>query len=98
VQLWLLSREIDGLEGSRITSSTVRTLAAAVIMGAVTWGTHIGLLHAVPGGAFVLQASRLFVTIMLSLATLVAAAQVLRIPEFGEARDLIIGRFRRMAG
>ena len=60
--------------------------------------THIGLLHAVPGGSFVLQASRLFVTIMLSLATLVAAAQLLRIPEFGEARDFIIGRFKRMAG
>jgi hypothetical protein len=52
----------------------------------------------VPGGSFVLQASRLLITIMLSLATLVAAAQLLRIPEFGEARDLIIGRFKRMAG
>ena len=98
VQLWLLRREINGLEGARIASSTSRTVAAAAIMGAVTWGTHIGLLHAVPGGSFVLQASRLFVTIMLSLATLVAAAQLLRIPEFGEARDLIIGRFKRMAG
>jgi putative peptidoglycan lipid II flippase len=98
VQLWLLRREINGLEGARIASSTSRTIAAAAIMGAVTWGTHIGLLHAVPGGSFVLQASRLFVTIVLSLATLVAAAQLLRIPEFGEARDLIIGRFKRMAG
>ncbi len=98
VQLWLLRREIAGIEGKRIVSSTARTVAAAVLMGAVTWGTHIGLLHAVPGGSFVLQASRLFVTITLSLATLVAAAQLLRIPEFGEARDLIIGRFKRMAG
>jgi putative peptidoglycan lipid II flippase len=98
VQLWLLRREINGLEGARIASSTSRTIAAAAIMGAVTWGAHIGLLHAVPGGSFVLQASRLFVTIVLSLATLVAAAQLLRIPEFGEARDLIIGRFKRMAG
>ena len=98
MQLWLLRREIAGIEGARIVSSTARTIAAAAIMGAVTWGTHIGLLHAVPGGSFVLQASRLFVTIMLSLATLVAAAQLLRIPEFGEARDLIIGRFKRMAG
>jgi putative peptidoglycan lipid II flippase len=98
VQLWLLRREIHGLEGARIASSTSRTIAAAAIMGAVTWGAHIGLLHAVPGGSFVLQASRLFVTIVLSLATLVAAAQLLRIPEFGEARDLIIGRFKRMAG
>ena len=77
VQLWLLRREIAGLEGRRISSSTARTVAAAAIMGAVTWATHIGLLHTVPGGAFVLQASRLFVTIMVSLATLVAAAQVL---------------------
>jgi putative peptidoglycan lipid II flippase len=98
VQLWLLRREINGLEGARIASSTSRTIAAAAIMGAVTWGAHIGLLHAVPGGSFVLQASRLFVTIVLSLATLVAAAQLLRIPEFGEARDLIIGRLKRMAG
>ena len=98
VQLWLLRREIHGLEGGRIVSSTMRVVAAAAFMGAVTWGTHIGLLHAVPGGSFVLQASRLFVTIMLSLATLMAAAQLLRIPEFGEARDLIVGRFRRMAG
>ena len=98
VQLWLLRREIHGLEGARIVYSAIRVVAAAAIMGAVTWGTHIGLLHAVPGGSFVLQASRLFVTIMLSLATLVAAAQILRIPEFDEARDLILGRFKRMAG
>ena len=98
VQLWLLRREINGLEGARIVFSTVRVVAAAAVMGAVTWATHIGLLHAVPGGSFVLQASRLFVTIMLSLAALVAAAQVLRIPEFAEARDLIIGRLKRMAG
>lgn len=98
VQLWLLRREIGGLEGSRIASSTIRVIAAAAIMGAVTWGTHMGLLHAVPGGSFVLQASRLLVTIMLSIAALVAAAQILRIPEYGEARDLIIGRVKRMAG
>ena len=98
VQLWLLRREIHGLEGARIVFSAIRVVAAAAVMGAVTWGTHMGLLHAVPGGSFVLQASRLFATILLSLATLVAAAQILRIPEFGEARDLIIGRFKRMAG
>jgi putative peptidoglycan lipid II flippase len=98
VQLWLLRREIHGLEGSRIAASTLRVVAAAAIMGAVTWSTHIGLLHAVPGGSFVLQASRLFVTISVSLAALVAAAQMLRIQEFAEARDLLVGRFRRMAG
>lgn len=98
LQLWLLRREISGLEGPRIMASLVRVLAAAAVMGAITWGTHIGLHHLMPGGSFVLQATRLFITITLSLAALVAAAQLLRIPEFGEARDLIIGRLRRMAG
>ena len=32
-----------------------------------------------------------------ALLTLAIASQVLRIPEFGEARDLVIGRFKRMA-
>jgi hypothetical protein len=72
--------------------------AAAAVMALVTWATHIGLLHAVPGGSFVLQAARLFVTISVSLAVLAAAAHVLRIAEFSEARDLIVGRLKRMAG
>jgi putative peptidoglycan lipid II flippase len=98
LQLWLLRREISGLEGPRIMATLVRVMAAAAVMGAVTWGTHIGLHHVMPGGSFVLQATRLLITITLSLATLVAGAQLLRIPEFAEARDLLIGRWRRMAG
>lgn len=98
LQLWLLRREISGLEGPRIIASLVRVVGAAAVMGLVTWSTHIGLHHLMPGGSFVLQATRLFITISVSLATLVAAAQLLKVPEFGEARDLIIGRLRRMAG
>jgi hypothetical protein len=41
---------------------------------------------------------RLLVTIALSLAALAGGAQVLRIQEFGEARDLILGRLKRMVG
>ena len=37
-------------------------------------------------------------TIVASLGTLAAVAQVLRIREFGEARDLIVGKLKRMAG
>jgi putative peptidoglycan lipid II flippase len=98
LQLWLLRRELGGLDGTRIVASGVRVCAAAAVMALVTWATHIGLLHAVPGGSFVLQAARLFVTISVSLAVLAAAAHVLRIAEFSEARDLIVGRLKRMAG
>jgi putative peptidoglycan lipid II flippase len=97
VQLYLLRRELSGLEGRRIAASTLRVVAAATMMGVVTWSTHIGLLHAVPGGSFVLAASRLFVTIGVSLLALAIAAQLLRIPEFTDARDLVVGRLKRMA-
>jgi hypothetical protein len=49
-----------------------------------------------PGSAFVLQVIRLTLSIGAAVLTLAVAAQLLRIPEFGEARDLVLGRFRRM--
>jgi putative peptidoglycan lipid II flippase len=96
VQLILLRRELGGLEGRRLALSLARVLAAAAVMAVVTWGTHVLLLGALPGTALVMQAARLFATIFVSLAALAAVAQVLRIPEFAAARDLVINRLRRM--
>jgi putative peptidoglycan lipid II flippase len=98
VQLFLLRREIHGMEGSRIAASFARVIAASAVMGAVTWGTHTLMLGLLPGGSFASQLIRLLVSIGLSLAALAATAQVLRIQEFGEARDLVIGRLKRMRG
>ena len=98
VQLFLLRREIHGLEGSRIAASFVKVMAASTVMGAVTWSVHEVMIGMLPGASLVLQMVRLLVTITLSLATLAAVAQVLRIQEFGEARDLILGRLKRMVG
>jgi hypothetical protein len=67
-------------------------------MGAVTWGVHMAMLGALPGAALALQMIRLVVTIAVSMAALVAAAQLLGIREFAEARDLVLGRLKRMAG
>jgi putative peptidoglycan lipid II flippase len=96
VQVWLLRREIHGLEGARMAASFARVIVASAVMGAVTWGAHEGLVMALPGDALLLQIVRLAITIALSLATLAGAAQALRIPEFAEARDLVLGRLRRM--
>ena len=98
VQLFLLRREIHGLEGTRIAASFVRVIIASAVMGAVTWGAHTVMLNALPGAALLLQAIRLLITIGVSLAALALVAQLLRIPEFAEARDLVIGRLKRMAG
>jgi putative peptidoglycan lipid II flippase len=98
VQLLLLRREIGGLEGARIAASLGRVLAAATVMGAVAWGANAALEQWLPGGGLIIQIVRLTTTIGLSLAALAAAAQVFRIAEFGEARDMVLGRLRRFTG
>jgi len=97
-QLWLLRREIQGIDGPRIVSTLVRVVVAALVMGVVAWGSNLLLEGWLPGPAFVRQVVRLGAAIGVSLAALAVAAQLLRIPEFGEARDLIVGRVRRMVG
>jgi putative peptidoglycan lipid II flippase len=96
-QLLLLRREIHGLEGARIASSLARVLAASAIMGACTIGAYATLDGVMPGGTLPAQILRLVTTISISLVVLVAAAQLLRIPEYAEARDLVLGKLRRMA-
>jgi hypothetical protein len=54
------------------------------------------MLMALPGSSIALQIVRLVITIGISLVALAGAAQLLRIPEFGEARDLVLRRLRRI--
>jgi putative peptidoglycan lipid II flippase len=98
VQLLLLRREINGLHGSRIAASLVRVVAASAAMGIVTWVSNQVMESLLPGSSLALRVTRLLVTIGASLATLVGVAQVLHIPEFAEARDLVIGKLKRTLG
>lgn len=95
VQLFLLRREINGLEGSRIAASFARVAGASAVMGGVTWMTYQLMLGALPGASLIAQIVRLLVTIGASLGALAGVAQLLRIPEFGEARDLVLRRLKR---
>ena len=98
VQLTLLRRELSGIEGAKIATSFARVLAASAVMGAVTFAANAAFERLLPGDALFLQIARLVATISLSLMGLAAIAQVLRIPEFSEARDLVMRRLRRIAG
>ena len=49
VQLFLLRREIHGIEGARIAASFARVMVASAVMGAVTWGAHELMLGVLPG-------------------------------------------------
>jgi putative peptidoglycan lipid II flippase len=97
VQLFLLRRELKGLEGRRIASSLARVLVAAAAMGAFTIGANATLGDVMPGDSLPVQILRLATAISISLMVLVATAQLLRIPEYAEARDLVLGKLRRMA-
>ena len=98
VQLLLLRREINGLEGARIAASLARVLIATAVMSIVTVVASAAIDQLLPGDAFVVQALRLLIVITVSMSALIAAAQLLRIREYAEARDLVIGRLRRIAG
>jgi putative peptidoglycan lipid II flippase len=97
VQLLLLRREIDGLDGRRMIASLVRVLVASAVMGVFTIGAHRTLVNVMPGDDLPVQMLRLATTIAIALMVLVATAQVLRIPEYAEARDLVMNKLRRMA-
>ena len=96
VQLWLMRRELNGIDGARIARSLVRIAVATAAMAVAAWGANALLVTWLPGPALVLQVTRLTLSIGAAVLTLALAAQLLRIPEFGEARDLVLGRFRRM--
>jgi hypothetical protein len=64
-------------------------------MGAAAWYAEWWLRTAMPGAALGLQALRVFGAIGVALAVLTAAAWVLRLREFEQARSMIFRRFRR---
>jgi putative peptidoglycan lipid II flippase len=98
VQLWLLKREIGGIEGTRVASTFARVAVAALVMAGAAWGANELLTGVLPGQGLVRQTVRLTASIGTALAVLAAAAQLLRIREFTQARDLVLGRLRRMLG
>ena len=51
-----------------------------------------------PGASLAMQIAAPARRHFVSLAALAGVAQLLAHPEFGEARDLVIGRLRRMNG
>lgn len=98
VQLLLLRREVHGLHGARIASSLARVIAASAVMGAVTWAAHQAMLAVAPGESLAVQIVRMLATISAALLALTAMAQLLRIQEYGEARDMVLRRLKRITG
>jgi putative peptidoglycan lipid II flippase len=93
-QLWLLRGPLQGIEARRMASAFVRILTAAVAMAGTAWLVERWSHRLVPGHSVVVQTVRVGAAIAAGLAVLAAAAHVLRIPEFAEAREMVIRRLR----
>ncbi|HYN09482.1 MAG TPA: murein biosynthesis integral membrane protein MurJ [Vicinamibacterales bacterium] len=88
--LYLLSRRLGGLDGSRVTRAFVKILLASVVMGAAAYYAE-GWLHGLlPDPWWLPRAIRVGGAIAVALATLALAAAVLRIEEFGQAMRKLI--------
>jgi putative peptidoglycan lipid II flippase len=96
IQVVLLRRHLGGIEGRQLTMTFLKILAAALAMGAAAWYAQAVLHSIVPGGSIPIQAVRVTGAITIGLGVLAAAAALLRVREFHEARDLVLGRLRRL--
>ncbi len=92
-QGWLLRGELGGVEGGRTAAAALRMLAAAALLGAVSYGVWRGIDELL-GRAFLAQAVAVLSAIAAGLAVYGAAVWAMRIPEARQIRDLLVSRRR----
>jgi putative peptidoglycan lipid II flippase len=96
-QLLLLRRELGGIEGRRVTVTLTKIVIASLVMAATAWASDVWFVQLFPGTSILMQGLRVAGSILVSIIVLALAATLLRIREFEEARDMVLGRLRRMA-
>jgi putative peptidoglycan lipid II flippase len=96
IQLVMLRRVLGGIEARRIMISFLKTAIAAVLMAAAAWYAELWLRQLLPGSSIPLQALRVLGAIAVAVAVLSAAAWILRLHEFEEARGMVMRRFSRL--
>jgi putative peptidoglycan lipid II flippase len=96
-QLVLLRREIGGIDGRRVAVSFLKVVTASLLMAGAAWATDAWMATVFAGSSLAMQAARVAASILVALVVLAGASTLLRVQEFEEARDLVLGRLRRMA-
>jgi putative peptidoglycan lipid II flippase len=90
-QGWILRGLLDGVEGRRTAADVLRMLAAAALLGAVSWGCWKGLQAAL-GESLVAQAVTVLTAIVAGFAAYAAAVWAMRLPEAQQIRRLLANR------
>jgi putative peptidoglycan lipid II flippase len=89
--LWLLHRQLDGVETARLASAFARVALAAAAMAAAAIAVERAGAAALPGAGTLVQAIRLALSIGSALAVLAIAAKLLCAEEFDEALGQLVG-------
>jgi putative peptidoglycan lipid II flippase len=92
-QGWILRRELAGIEGGLLLSSTLRVLLAAALLAGVAYGVWYGLDELL-GRSFTAQLVTVLGGIGAGLAVYMLAVWVLRVPEARQIRRLLVTRGR----
>ena len=91
----LLHKNLGGLNERRLLSSLVRIVIASAAMGAVALLMDRWLSEVLLPGSIWWQMLHVALTIGAAIATLMAAAWILRIHELNESLQMVLRRFRR---
>ena len=90
--LALLRQRLGGLDGARIANSFARIAVAAMVMGAAVWLSDRWFTDRWPGAGVWTQVLMVGSEIGIGLAVLGAAAQLLGVAEFNQARQRVLAR------
>jgi putative peptidoglycan lipid II flippase len=94
LQAYFLRRRLNGIEGGRMLSATLRILVAAAALAGVSYGVWAVLDEAL-GRSLAMQAVSLGVGILAGVAVYAAVVLALRVDEARQIARLFAGRFRR---
>ena len=94
VLLVLLHRRLGGLDVGRILATGAKITLAAILMGGVVWSSHRWLLDILPGQDIGRRLIQVFGSIGGGLVMLTVAARLLRIAEWDDLRQQLLGRRR----
>jgi putative peptidoglycan lipid II flippase len=95
--LWLLHRELDGLDVRDIATVLVKAMLATLAMAVAVAAVEYGLANILPGSGFTARTVRLGVSIGAGIIALATTARLLRIREFTDIVTMVVGRLRSRA-
>jgi putative peptidoglycan lipid II flippase len=96
ILFWLLRRRLDGLDDRRLLVTLAKVTLAASVMAVAAVAIQHAMDRVMPGAHLWVRALRLAASIGGGVAALAVVAKVLRVEEFDDASEMVLGRVRKL--